>query len=967
MPFPRGLSRLAILLVLSRAGVLVAQEDITPVTPPPDGAATDAPPQGDAYRPLGPELFPFYQHYLRTADNTTIRNILYLYTSHESPDGSWATLLAPLFYRGHTTAPESNTFYLFPLLYFHKESEEESFNYLFPLLFDRRTPETSFQFLVPFWLHNAEEGISQHHVLPPLFRFTSDQSVPSEPVTASRFGIPWILELLETRSDPVTSEVTFLNFFNWKTEARSGLPLYRYSWTHEGESWQGHTHLFPLYWHRIRGNWSERWVFPLFGYHEGGGQSDIFLVPLLSRFGGGGEDRRLDILFPLYHQASTPNSFSLFSFPLFGYFEDGSESLWTLLFWPYWSSHSAATGKRTHSFFFPLSHFNVEPDGSEGTRWVVPYVETFNKNRLWRFVVPLYYEFQALASGSTERFVRVGFPLYWSWGRTEDYFSMGFPLYWASRSGQRGWRLFLPFFLDSYSASSRGTHVIPFVSYRTFPSRRQLFLGGPLFIHETFYDHERRPSGTGNHLLWPLAAVENRKDGYLYRLLPLFWASRDGDTSDLLLTPFYYQQDGPHGTHRYFMPFYGHYESDTLERDYYGGAAVIRTREKDARGRTHRRRTDVLWPLASFEKDEKTSSTHQHILPLGYWRQRTPPEDHSLAFPFYYSHRVTDGDEVHRLKLILGNVFFSKTVEASVPDLPTPPAEPDLAAAPPEPASSGAPAEEGGAAAPEGNPALFPLQTPAPTIASRRQISRDKGILWPLTRSYETLGEEKGKWVFPFYFNVEGTLAHNFALFPFYFRQDEDTTYNMSFFRYFFLFDRETWRGGYRWTLGQILFDWRADENVEARRLKLLYPLFDYSWNRTGHRLQITPLFSLAQEGGKTANWFFPFFWQGGTEKKTASGVKQFESSHFFLLPFFGYDRRSTRTDYYALFPLIHVQAAKDAFRFEVWPSIIYRDEPSLFAARLWPLHAEEHRLRAGEFWVSRYLFLSKHFETAEQ
>src|SRR5687768_4401523 len=106
MSFPRALSRLAILLVLSRAGALAAQEDNPPVTPPPEGAVAGSPPQGDAYRPLGPELFPFYQHYLRTADNTTVRNILYLYTSQESPDGTWSTLLAPIFYRSHTASPQ---------------------------------------------------------------------------------------------------------------------------------------------------------------------------------------------------------------------------------------------------------------------------------------------------------------------------------------------------------------------------------------------------------------------------------------------------------------------------------------------------------------------------------------------------------------------------------------------------------------------------------------------------------------------------------------------------------------------------------------------------------------------------------------------------------------------------------------------------------------------------------------------
>ena len=40
--------------------------------PSPPGAE---PPPSDAYKPLGPSLFPLYEHYLRTADGTSVRNI----------------------------------------------------------------------------------------------------------------------------------------------------------------------------------------------------------------------------------------------------------------------------------------------------------------------------------------------------------------------------------------------------------------------------------------------------------------------------------------------------------------------------------------------------------------------------------------------------------------------------------------------------------------------------------------------------------------------------------------------------------------------------------------------------------------------------------------------------------------------------------------------------------------------------
>src|SRR5262245_27573625 len=66
--------------------------------------------QGDVYKPLGPSIFPLYQHYLRTSDNTTVRNLLYLYTTADNPNGSWARLLVPFFYREHQTAPPKDLF-----------------------------------------------------------------------------------------------------------------------------------------------------------------------------------------------------------------------------------------------------------------------------------------------------------------------------------------------------------------------------------------------------------------------------------------------------------------------------------------------------------------------------------------------------------------------------------------------------------------------------------------------------------------------------------------------------------------------------------------------------------------------------------------------------------------------------------------------------------------------------------------
>jgi len=586
--------------------------------------------------------------------------------------------------------------------------------------------------------------------------------------------------------------------------------------------------------------------------------------------------------------------------------------------------------------FFPLSNFDVEPDGSKGTRWALPYIETFDDKRLWRFVAPLYYEYQALSNGETDSFFRLGLPLYVSWGSAKDYFSMGFPLYYAGRKFDRGWQAFLPLYLRSYSASSQGTHILPLVSYRSFPSSKQLYILGPLFINERFYDIHENPSGMGNHLLWPLIGVESRKDGHTYRLFPLFSTSRDGDTTTLLLTPLFYIEKSPRGTQRYFVPIHGRQETSTLVRDFWVAALYIQTLQRDEGGQPVRERDDYLWGLASFEEELETGGTHEHILPL-YWQTRTLAEDRTLGAPFYYAHRIKEADEEHFLNLILGNFIYSKVVLGPRADT--------------VPAARGA-------------TALNPLAQSSTQGADAEvvELSRDEGIFWPLARRYSTAEGEKGTWILPFYFDVEDKLAKTYGLFPFYYQQDEKTPYRLNFFRYFFLFNRENWKGGYRRTFGQLLFDWKAEEKAANYRLRLLYPLFEYEWRHEEYEFDMASLFHLSQKGDISKNWLFPIYWQGSETRTGPDGDRFYDELYFFIFPLFGFHSKPTRTDFYVLFPFFHLQRSTDALRWELFPSLFYRDEPNLGAFRLWPFHSQESGVSAGDFWVSRYLFLSKYF-----
>jgi hypothetical protein len=232
-----------------------------------------------------------------------------------------------------------------------------------------------------------------------------------------------------------------------------------------------------------------------------------------------------------------------------------------------------------------------------------------------------------------------------------------------------------------------------------------------------------------------------------------------------------------------------------------------------------------------------------------------------------------------------------------------------------------------------------------------------------MSRWYRSSAGDSGDWVIPFYFNLKSDLKRNLALFPFYFGQEDKLYYDLSYFRYFFLYNHETWRGGHRSTIGQLLFDWKVEESAGRYRLRLLYPIFEHSWDRQGYALHVTPLFVASRKDRSVDNHLFPVFWQGSTERRSAAGEWRSERSHFYLLPFYGYEEKSHRKDQYFLFPLIHVRTSREAVDFELWPAFFYKSEPGFKSVKLWPLHADESGATAGEFWFSRFLFLSKRFD----
>jgi hypothetical protein len=963
---PRCFAALALPLCFGAAlRVALEAQEPSPALPAPaaedrpeERPAAQPPPAPESYRLLGPPLFPFYDHYLRNADQTEVLNILYLYQSTQNPAGDASNLLFPFYYWERKVEPPDRRLYLFPLLFYHRQSAEASFNVLAPLLYDYRTPSASHQGLIPIWFRNRDiaQSRTSHHVLFPFSRLRFDGSKPDAPAAAFRLGLWKILEVFEIfRRKADSTRLAFLSLFNWGEEAESRIALFhsssRSAGTGPAESrthlfpflWQGrdadssYFHLLPFFLRGASGSGEFLWVLPFAGLVKSASSFDFYVPFALSRVGesADGEVRR-DFLWPLYHRRYGPGRSSFYSLPFFTYDWTPERRDWRLFLILYGNEHYPPSGKTAHSVLWPLGRFDVEPDGVSGHRRLIPfYFDDFTDARRW-IVTPLFLQHQRRSGAEKTWDFTFALPDYFGWGSPDDYFGFGFPLYWKSRSGRTGWDLFLPIYFSFFRASSFGVHVLPLVSYNRYPSESQLFLLGPTFVHRRFKDFEEKPAGSSTSVIWPLTAFESRRDGYYYRFLPLFWTSRDRDERDLLLFPFWYRQWGGGRSQNYFFAAYGRYETERLRRDFYGLGSYIHTREKGDGGEVVRDRKDVLWSLASFQTNSATGERHQRFLPLGIWNTTSLDEDRGIFGPFFYHHRIEDEElRQHRLKLVLGNLFLSKTVTRT--------------RTPPPHAAAGAAARE--SAAPAG-----------PVV---EEVSRERGILWPLLRSgYDRDRGVESQWAAPVYFNRVTRDGRTRAFFPFAFLDHSDDIYDPSYFRHFYLFDRETWAGGQRLSVGQVLFDRLQDLERGVDRWRFLYPLTELQLGGDGWSYQLTPLIQgkVQSAGGQqtVGHFFFPFYWFGHTAKQKEDRSYEKEHQYLYFFPFFGINKKSLRSQFDFLLPFFHTERGLDSFKFQFRPFLFLRSDPEEFSVRTWPLNSYEKGEAAGEWWVSKYLYFSK-------
>jgi len=952
---------IAATLLLTTSSFLAAAQE-----PPPAPRVPGSPPsaQGDAIRPLGPSLFPIYDHHLRTRDDTEVKTIFFfLYQStFRRGTADRSLMLLPFFYWQRFAVPEDRRLYLFPFLFFRRAGEEESYTYSAPVFWSRDTPEKASRLLFPLWWRSLDKrsGLTQDRVLFPFLKLTRQAaSEKTEAESRIRFGLRWLLELFEVRSAATARGFTMFNFFNWKEETAGGLAPIRHNWMQAGDGTEeGKTVVFPVFW---RGATPiSRYLIggPFYGYYSGGDRATQYFTPLIWRTEGKGGLKSF-FFFPFYDRQTSdnPKLSYLASYPFFFKREEEAARSWGLFrflpirspgfdFFSLYSRTSETTPNRTTRWFLGgVGHSAVQEDGVRGRQWLLPlYLDVFSERRRFRTLFPFIWNYQTRSGTEATWSFTYGVPTYLGWGAPRDSFAMGFPIYWASQSGAKSWSFLFPLFLSQKDSSTSAFYSLPFSRVSFFSLKAISLLAGGL-THRGHFDAKGQSDGWSLDLFWWLWGLEKRSDQGQFRLLPLFWKSRHGEDHSLFVAPLLYRQWGPTHRQNYLFPVYGRFRSSDgkLRRDFYAAGLFGRTEEDDPAGGLLRWRNDFFWSLASFQKNERLALAHRRILPLGFWQTESRGEERAVLGPLLYSHRIDVGRTTHRLKLLLGNVFFSETLEEEVPP----------AAAPVPSASTAAQA-----AAPE-----KPGGTSTPPLA-RRVISKSRGILWPLTRWGWNAQGDPAEWAFPFYYHSTAPTTETRSFFPILYTRRDSASYRSRYFRYFYLFDWEKFEGGYRFSIGQLLGDWLIDSLKDEKRFRFLYPIFQFQFSPETVSFQVTPLLQgrRREEGGERTRslFFFPFLFRGASEMKNPDGTYTKNSRHFYLFPFYGVSEKSLKTERDFLMPLFHLQTTPDGFAFQFLPSFYVRSGPGESNFRVWPLHSNESGEGAGDSWIGRFLFLSK-------
>jgi hypothetical protein len=519
-------------------------------------------------------------------------------------------LLTPLFFyranRWHLNSGErkvqGSSLFISPFFYRRTLNEDSSASLLWIFYWGgSATGDRGYSTVLPVFFYSGKEN-SSSFLLIPLFFYSANR---------------WHLDLGEGKAQ--ASSLFISPFFYRRTlnEDSSASLLWLLYWGGDKKSDQRYSGFFPLYYYSREADFSRFLLTPFFVYvrktdpeNKNKPGSSFFLSPLYMHHLDNGDDDTALLWLAYWGGNTTHNSDYRSLLPFFYYAgrSDKSAFLLTPLF--LYSSARGASGdpqavpQSQFYFLSPLfSYERVNTNYSASLFWLIYWGGNPNTNREYNMLFPLFYHSH---TPGRSRYVLTPLFLYdssttetdsgedshgkkysasflwltyWGNNRGSSYFLL-FPLLYASAERDNSLQINSPLFRytssepNSYTGNPVRYLSIPIIPLIWFDSKpyESDFSVAYLIRHRRFpsshtsyafplYYYNKEANSRFGVFLFPLVWHWGNAQESRWLFLPLLYSAKTA-TSDLTLSPLYYESSGEKSQFSMFIPFYINYADE---------------------------------------------------------------------------------------------------------------------------------------------------------------------------------------------------------------------------------------------------------------------------------------------------------------------------------------------------------------------------------------------------------------------
>jgi hypothetical protein len=542
----------------------------------------------DNYRTRTDVVYPVF-HYLREGSHERFAIRPFLFNLEKDPRRKFRQLNILWPFSHFETEDDEFLRYIFPF-YYQARNERKSSFHLWPF-YGRASQADGTEFrstLYPFFQYrqNIAEGGKQLDYLWPLGR------IASTPETSTNYLLPFWW----TKKEPGISGRFIFPYFMYETATSRHDAIFPL-WYRLRAATEKIDLLVPFWYSRVEEDSRFRTFFPLYwDYAQGQDKKLSLFIPLYGRYRNQTDDFRILLPFYFQHTNLDLKSELRYYFPLYGYYRKGETVRHSYYAFPFYAHIRDETVDREAWYFlWPLIYRDKRPDSSE--TWAIPLFwmkKTPVKESRLALIPPYYYmtddegrkevhywPFYGLSQDRNYRERSILWPLFRlgsnpagdhrSWQFLTLYRKIEpqrhmlgfFPLWHYDRKAERVHNISLlhwhekskhseqfsllhlanpdwSLFSTKRTKTERHNHLFPFYSYTTDTTtkHKNLCVLGPLYSYR-----KKGPEVIRHNFLWKFLYAEKNADktekGFLWRLIR---KKQDSQGRLFEFNPFYYSE-----------------------------------------------------------------------------------------------------------------------------------------------------------------------------------------------------------------------------------------------------------------------------------------------------------------------------------------------------------------------------------------------------------------------------------------